>query len=30
VNGILVDVSYGLSALRDAVDAKLQKAAHRA
>jgi protein-disulfide isomerase len=29
VNGDLVDVSYGLNALRDAVDAKLQKAAHR-
>jgi len=30
VNGKLVDVSYGLTVLRDAVDAQLQKAARRA
>jgi protein-disulfide isomerase len=30
VNGNLVDVSYGLNSLRDAVDAQLQKAARRA
>jgi protein-disulfide isomerase len=30
VNGKLVDVSYGLNSLRDAVDAQLQKTARRA